>query len=82
MKQNRKILEDNDRNIGLEILEGLREIKTSKAGEMDLQKREIIQSSMSQDMFKELIESIREGGAILRGEMEPARTFTIDPPDK
>jgi putative transcriptional regulator len=31
--------------------------------------------AMRDDMFEELLESVRQGGAILRGEMEPARTF-------
>jgi hypothetical protein len=34
---------------------------------------------MSEDMFGELLESIREGGAILRGERAPSRTFEITP---
>ena len=34
--------------------------------------------AMRDDMFEELLESVRQGGAILRGEMEPARTFRFD----
>jgi hypothetical protein len=81
MKQDRKKPEDTERNIGLEILKGVQEIKAFKAGENELQTHEIPQSTMSQDLFDELIESIREGGAILRGEKEPARTFKIETPD-
>jgi putative transcriptional regulator len=36
---------------------------------------------MNDELFNELMESVREGGAILRGEKEPARTFTIESPD-
>jgi putative transcriptional regulator len=36
---------------------------------------------MNDELFNELLESVREGGAILRGEKEPARTFTIEAPD-
>jgi putative transcriptional regulator len=36
---------------------------------------------MKDEMFDELIESIREGGAILRGEKEPSRSFTMDAVD-
>jgi putative transcriptional regulator len=36
---------------------------------------------MNDEMFAELIESVREGGAILRGEVEPSRRFEIHPPD-
>ena len=36
---------------------------------------------MKDAMFAELVESVREGGKILRGEGEPSRTFTITPPD-
>jgi len=32
-------------------------------------------------MFAELLESVREGGAILRGERPASRTFTIELPD-
>lgn len=81
MKQDRKKPQDTERNIGLEILEGIQEIKAFKAGEIELQTHEIPQSTMSQDLFDELIESVREGGAILRGGKEPARTFKIETPD-
>lgn len=30
---------------------------------------------MRKDSFEQLLESVREGGAILRGEVEPSRTF-------
>lgn len=36
---------------------------------------------MSDDMFNELLESVREGGAILRGEKEASRTFVIESPN-
>ena len=36
---------------------------------------------MNDKTFNELLDSVREGGAILRGEIEPSRAFTIDEPD-
>ena len=36
---------------------------------------------MKVDLFRELEASVREGGAILRGEQPPSRTFVIDSPD-
>ncbi|MBN2550770.1 MAG: helix-turn-helix domain-containing protein [Anaerolineales bacterium] len=36
---------------------------------------------MTEDLFVNLMDSVREGGAILRGEMPASRTFTILPPD-
>jgi len=36
---------------------------------------------MKQDMFEELKNSIKQGGAILRGEISPSRSFDIDNPD-
>ena len=33
---------------------------------------------MNDNLFDELVQSVREGGAILRGEKEAARTFEID----
>jgi len=33
------------------------------------------------ELFSELAESVREGGAILRGERKPSRIFTSDMPD-
>lgn len=33
---------------------------------------------MRDEMFDALLESVRQGGAILRGEMEAARTTRID----
>ena len=32
---------------------------------------------MSDDLFEELLESVREDGAILRGEKEASRTFDL-----
>ena len=37
--------------------------------------------NMSDEVFAELLESVREGGAILRGEKEPTRTFVMETPD-
>jgi putative transcriptional regulator len=36
---------------------------------------------MKKELFDELLESVREGGAILRGEREPSRAFAFDEPD-
>ena len=36
---------------------------------------------MSDELFEELLESVREGGAILRGEKEASRVFEIETPD-
>ncbi len=36
---------------------------------------------MSDELFAELIQSIREGGAILRGEKEPSGSFVIETSD-
>jgi hypothetical protein len=36
---------------------------------------------MKKELFDELLESVREGGAILRGELEPSRRFTREGPD-
>lgn len=36
---------------------------------------------MNEELFAELLESVREGGAILRGERAPARRFDIKAPD-
>lgn len=36
---------------------------------------------MKKRLFDELLESVREGGAILRGEREPARAFLFKEPD-
>ena len=33
---------------------------------------------MKDELFDELVESVREGGVILRGEAPPARTFEVD----
>jgi putative transcriptional regulator len=36
---------------------------------------------MKEELFNELVASVREGGAILRGEAKPSRKFVIDAPD-
>ena len=36
---------------------------------------------MKKKMFDELVESVREGGKILRGEAEPSRSFEVREPD-
>jgi putative transcriptional regulator len=36
---------------------------------------------MKKELFDELLESVREGGAILRGEQAPSRVFSIEEPD-
>jgi putative transcriptional regulator len=36
---------------------------------------------MSDEMFAELLASVREGGAILRGERPASRTFVVESPD-
>lgn len=36
---------------------------------------------MKDELFEELIESVREGGAILRGERNPSRIFRFEEPD-
>src|SRR5688572_12235028 len=36
---------------------------------------------MKEEMFSELIASIREGGKILRGKKKPSRTFVIEAPN-
>ena len=36
---------------------------------------------MNDDLFRELEASVREGGAILRGEKLPSRSFVFDGPD-
>ena len=36
---------------------------------------------MNDELFKELLASIREGGAILRGETKPSRSFKLEDPD-
>lgn len=37
--------------------------------------------NMSDELFEELMESVREGGAILRGEKEASRMFVVETPD-
>ncbi len=36
---------------------------------------------MKDELFNELLASIHEGGAILRGEAQPSRTFHLEPLD-
>ena len=36
---------------------------------------------MKEELFSELLESVRQGGAIMRGEMKPSRVFEFDQPD-
>ena len=36
---------------------------------------------MNDELFSELMDSVREGGAILRGEKEASRSFTLEAPD-
>ena len=36
---------------------------------------------MKDELFTELLESVREGADILRGEKQPSRTFNIQEPD-
>lgn len=36
---------------------------------------------MKEELFEELMQSIKQGGAILRGETEPSRQYDIDNPD-
>jgi putative transcriptional regulator len=36
---------------------------------------------MKDELFDELLESVREGGRILTGDAEPGRRFQIDEPD-
>jgi putative transcriptional regulator len=36
---------------------------------------------MKDELFNELVTSVREGGKILRGKAKPARKFVIDTPD-
>ncbi|MCB9107876.1 MAG: helix-turn-helix domain-containing protein [Anaerolineales bacterium] len=43
-----------ERNIGLEILEGIQEIKSYKAGKIDLKTRELQEPSMPQEIRKRL----------------------------
>ncbi|HEX2078161.1 MAG TPA: helix-turn-helix domain-containing protein [Longimicrobium sp.] len=37
--------------------------------------------AMRDDLFNELLESVRQGGAIIRGDLPPARTFHFDHED-
>ena len=43
-----------ERDIGLEILEGIREIKAYKAGKVDLRTRELTEPSTPQEIRKQL----------------------------
>ena len=36
---------------------------------------------MKDELFAELVASVKEGGAILRGEKPPTRIFTLKPPE-
>lgn len=36
---------------------------------------------MDDELFNELVASLREGGKILRGDSEPARTFIVETPN-
>jgi putative transcriptional regulator len=36
---------------------------------------------MKEELFTELLESVHEGGAILRGKKQPSRKFTFENPD-
>lgn len=36
---------------------------------------------MKDELFEELVQSVKEGGAILRGEHEPSRTMCFEDPD-
>src|SRR5262247_3901685 len=36
---------------------------------------------MKEDLFNELVESVREGGKILRGKAKPSRRFMIETPN-
>ncbi len=36
---------------------------------------------MKEELFKDLLASVREGGAILRGEVTPSRQFAVDETD-
>jgi len=36
---------------------------------------------MKDELFQELVSSLREGGAILRGETSPTRAFVVEVPD-
>jgi putative transcriptional regulator len=36
---------------------------------------------MKEEMFKELLESVRQAGSVIRGEMEPSRVLAVEAPD-
>jgi putative transcriptional regulator len=36
---------------------------------------------MKEELFNELVKSVREGGKILRGKKKPSRTFVIEAPN-
>ncbi len=37
---------------------------------------------MKDELFEELVASVREGGAMLRGEVAPARKFSVAGPER
>jgi putative transcriptional regulator len=37
-------------------------------------------ATMNEKLFVELVQSVREGGTILKGEAEPSRAFEVDRP--
>ncbi len=36
---------------------------------------------MKEELFEELLESVKQGSAIMQGKMKPARIFELDKPD-
>ena len=36
---------------------------------------------MNDELFNELVASVREGGSILRGDRDPSRSFAVEEPD-
>ena len=36
---------------------------------------------MKEEMFQELLQSVRDAGAIMRDEVEPSRVFVVEKPD-
>jgi len=41
----------------------------------------IVTTTRKMTMFNELLESVRQAGAIMRGEKEPPRVFVVEAPD-
>jgi len=37
----------------------------------------IIEVSMKDELFQELLESVKQGAAIMKGELQPSRTFEL-----